>query len=159
MRVTRKIPIPVKDHPELNFIGIIIGPRGNTHKRLEEESGARIAIRGRGSVKEGRKKDSHVDDGEDEELHVLITGDTEAAVSKAADMIEHLFKPEWLAHVNEHKRLQLRELAALNGRACSFTDSAVRLYARSLIRPFIDPAMLWLLAWLVLRQLAHLSAG
>ena len=88
VRVTRKIPIPVNEHPELNFIGIIIGPRGNTHKRMEEESGARIAIRGRGSVKEGRKKEGHVDDGDDEDLHVLITGDTESAVNKAADMIE-----------------------------------------------------------------------
>jgi splicing factor 1 len=28
-----RLDIPVKDHPHYNFIGLIIGPRGNTQKR------------------------------------------------------------------------------------------------------------------------------
>jgi hypothetical protein len=29
--------IPQEDHPEVNFVGLIIGPRGNTLKTLEKE--------------------------------------------------------------------------------------------------------------------------
>lgn len=58
-----------------NFIGLIIGPRGNTQKRMQKETNTKIAIRGKGSVKEGAARDPKYDYGEDEELHVLITGD------------------------------------------------------------------------------------
>ena len=29
--------IPQEDHPDVNFVGLIIGPRGNTLKTLEKE--------------------------------------------------------------------------------------------------------------------------
>jgi splicing factor 1 len=29
--------IPQEDHTEINFVGLIIGPRGNTLKTLEKE--------------------------------------------------------------------------------------------------------------------------
>ena len=29
--------IPQDDHPEINFVGLLIGPRGNTLKTLEKE--------------------------------------------------------------------------------------------------------------------------
>jgi splicing factor 1 len=73
----RKIFIPIKEFPGYNFIGLIIGPRGNTQKRMQSESGCKIAIRGRGSVKEGASRDPKYDYGEEEELHVLVTGDTQ----------------------------------------------------------------------------------
>ena len=33
----RKIYIPQKEFPSYNFIGLIIGPRGNTQKRMQKE--------------------------------------------------------------------------------------------------------------------------
>lgn len=51
LKKTRKMYIPIKKFPEYNFIGLIIGPRGITQKNMEKETGAKIAIRGRGSVK------------------------------------------------------------------------------------------------------------
>eukprot|EP00195_Chlamydomonas_chlamydogama_P009264 CAMPEP_0202915954 /NCGR_PEP_ID=MMETSP1392-20130828/67191_1 /ASSEMBLY_ACC=CAM_ASM_000868 /TAXON_ID=225041 /ORGANISM="Chlamydomonas chlamydogama, Strain SAG 11-48b" /LENGTH=607 /DNA_ID=CAMNT_0049608175 /DNA_START=45 /DNA_END=1865 /DNA_ORIENTATION=- len=113
-KYTRKIFIPINEFPNYNFIGLIIGPRGNTQKRMQRETNTKIAIRGRGSVKEGANRDPKYDYGEDEELHVLITGDTREDADKAADMIQKLLEPVDETH-NEHKRLQLRELAALNG--------------------------------------------
>ncbi|KAK9796272.1 hypothetical protein WJX73_001196 [Symbiochloris irregularis] len=110
----RKIFIPQKEYPGYNFIGLIIGPRGNTQKRMQKETNTKIAIRGRGSVKEGAARDPKYDYGEEEELHVLITGDNQADADAAAQMIEELLVPTDEAR-NEHKRLQLRELAALNG--------------------------------------------
>ncbi|GFR51314.1 hypothetical protein Agub_g13679, partial [Astrephomene gubernaculifera] len=116
-RKTRKIYIPQKDHPTYNFIGLIIGPRGNTQKRMEKETNTKIAIRGKGSIKEGRTRrdpSGRPEPGEDDDLHVLITGDTDEDVDKAAALIEKLLQPQDET-LNEHKRLQLRELAALNG--------------------------------------------
>ncbi|MEW5314855.1 MAG: hypothetical protein WDW38_006320 [Sanguina aurantia] len=116
-RKYRRIPIPTHDYPGYNFFGLIIGPRGNTQKRMERETNTKIAIRGRGSVKEGRaKKDPSAksDPSDTEELHVLITGETEDSLDKAADAIQRLLRP-LDEGMNEHKRLQLRELASLNG--------------------------------------------
>ncbi|KAG2422766.1 hypothetical protein HXX76_015786 [Chlamydomonas incerta] len=110
----KKVFIPQDSFPTYNFIGLIIGPRGNTQKRMQKETNTKIAIRGRGSVKEGASRDPKYDYGEEEELHVLITGERADEVDKAVDMIERLLEPNDDT-LNEHKRLQLRELAALNG--------------------------------------------
>ncbi len=113
---SRKIRIPVEDHPTYNFIGLIIGPRGKTQKEMESKTGCKIAIRGKGSVKEGAKgrRNGVPLEGEDEPLHVVITGDDPAAIDAAAEMIESM-----LVVIddekNVHKQNQLRELALLNG--------------------------------------------
>ncbi|KAM7531081.1 hypothetical protein LguiB_034491 [Lonicera macranthoides] len=116
-KLHKKLYIPMKEYPGYNFIGLIIGPRGNTQKRMEKETGAKIVIRGKGSVKEGRygqKPNLKFDPAENEDLHVLVEADTPEALEAAAGMVEKLLQPvdEGL---NEHKRQQLRELAALNG--------------------------------------------
>ncbi|KAL7562616.1 hypothetical protein ACA910_002519 [Epithemia clementina (nom. ined.)] len=54
-RRVKKIRIPVEEHPNYNFIGLIIGPRGKTQKELEAKTGCKIAIRAGGSVKEGAR--------------------------------------------------------------------------------------------------------
>ncbi|KAK9994462.1 hypothetical protein SO802_024165 [Lithocarpus litseifolius] len=45
-KLFKKIYIPVKEYPTYNFIGPIIGPLGNTQKRMEKETGAKIRLRG-----------------------------------------------------------------------------------------------------------------
>ena len=54
IRVSDKVSIPQDDHPEINFVGLLIGPRGNTLKSMEKDTGAKIIIRGKGSIKEGK---------------------------------------------------------------------------------------------------------
>ena len=54
-KLRKKLYIPIKEYPTYNFIGLVIGPRGNTQKQMEKETGCRIVIRGKGSVKEGSK--------------------------------------------------------------------------------------------------------
>ena len=75
----KKIPIPIDKHPNYNFIGLIIGPRGKTQKELEAKTGCKIAIRGRGSVKEGARgrRDGKIMEGDNEPLHVVISGDNQ----------------------------------------------------------------------------------
>lgn len=88
----KKIPIPIDKHPNYNFIGLIIGPRGKTQKELEAKTGCKIAIRGRGSVKEGARgrRDGKVMEGDNEPLHVVISGDNQRAVDAASDMVEQM---------------------------------------------------------------------
>ncbi|ETW00360.1 hypothetical protein H310_07005 [Aphanomyces invadans] len=112
-RLQRKLPIPHKEYPTYNFIGLIIGPRGNTQKRMEKEFNCRIAIRGRGSVKEGSKGKKMMSD-DHEELHVLITGDREEDIERAAKEVARLLEPIDDTN-NAHKQKQLRELALING--------------------------------------------
>ena len=79
---TKKIRIPIEEHPHYNFIGLIIGPRGRKQKELEAKTGCRISIRGRGSVKK--------EGSDDEPLHVVITGDDQQSVDAASELIEQL---------------------------------------------------------------------
>ncbi len=62
---------------------------------------------------------------EDEDLHVMITGDRQEDVDRAAAMIEMLLRPQDEEQM-EHKRIQLRELAALNGTLTVRIDPATR---------------------------------
>ncbi|KAK5190393.1 hypothetical protein LTR99_003887 [Exophiala xenobiotica] len=117
-KTQEKVYVPVNDYPEINFIGLLIGPRGNTLKKMETESGAKIAIRGKGSVKEGKgRSDAAHTSNQEEDLHCLIMADTEEKIIKAKSLIHNVI--ETAASIpegqNELKRNQLRELAALNG--------------------------------------------
>lgn len=112
-----KVYIPVKEFPEIKFFGLLVGPRGNSLKKMEAQTGAKISIRGKGSVKDGKgRPEAHADDADDD-LHCLITADTQEKVQACVDLINHVIAtaastPE---AQNDHKRNQLRELAALNG--------------------------------------------
>ncbi len=66
-------------HNELlqyNFVGRILGPRGMTAKQLEQETGCKIMVRGRGSMRDKKKEEQnrgkpnweHLS----EDLHVLV---------------------------------------------------------------------------------------
>ncbi|KAL0954647.1 hypothetical protein HGRIS_003599 [Hohenbuehelia grisea] len=116
-RPSEKVYIPVKEFPEINFFGLLVGPRGNSLKKMERESGAKISIRGKGSVKEGKaRSDQYADDAE-EDLHCLVLAESEEKVAACVKMINRVIEtaastPEGQ---NDHKRNQLRELAALNG--------------------------------------------
>lgn len=88
-----KVYIPVKEFPEINFIGLLIGPRGNTLKKMETESGAKISIRGRGSVKEGRSRsDTASSANQEEDLHCLVSADSEDKVAKAIQLINKIIE-------------------------------------------------------------------
>lgn len=103
---------------------------------METKSQAKIAIRGKGSVKEGKgKSDAAHASNQDEDLHCLIMADTEEKIAKAKELIHQVIETVsticlsrvialLLTHLqaasipegqNELKRNQLRELAALNG--------------------------------------------
>ncbi|XP_058075878.1 splicing factor-like protein 1 [Magnolia sinica] len=116
-KLYKKLFIPFKEYPGYNFIGLILGPQGNTQKRMEKETGARIRLRGKGSEKEGKaqpRKDVKPDPSEDEDTHVLIEADNQRSLDAAASMVEKLLIPVEEG-MNEHKLAQLKELAELKG--------------------------------------------
>ena len=105
----RKIPIPASQMPNQSFIGLIIGPRGNTQKRMEQETGCKISIKGK-----GMRGSANLPGEEEEELHVFISGDDEAKVEQAAKMVMELLQPRNEELVAKHKETQLRELVSIS---------------------------------------------
>jgi splicing factor 1 len=92
LRPQDKVYIPVKEFPEINFFGLLVGPRGNSLKKMEKESGAKISIRGKGSVKEGKgRPDAYADDAE-EDLHCLIMGDSQDKVNHCVRLINRVIE-------------------------------------------------------------------
>lgn len=41
--------------PQVNFVGKLLGPQGSTIKRLQEETGAKISVLGKGSMRDKNK--------------------------------------------------------------------------------------------------------
>ncbi|XP_063402826.1 KH domain-containing RNA-binding protein qki.S-like isoform X4 [Mytilus trossulus] len=120
---SEKLYVPTKDHPEFNFVGRILGPRGMTAKELEQYTGCKIMVRGKGSMRDKKKEDQnkgkpnweHLND----ELHVLLTVEdtanrAEAKLKKAVEEVKKLLVPAPEGE-DDLKKMQLMELAILNG--------------------------------------------
>ncbi|KAK3024313.1 hypothetical protein RJ639_042995 [Escallonia herrerae] len=120
---TVRVDIPVNHYPNFNFVGRLLGPRGNSLKRVEASTECRVLIRGRGSIKDPGKEDmmrgkpgyEHLN----EPLHILVEAElpveiVDARLLQAREILEDLLKP-----VDEsqdfYKKQQLRELAMING--------------------------------------------
>ncbi|PXF42549.1 Female germline-specific tumor suppressor gld-1 [Gracilariopsis chorda] len=120
-----KLPVPSDKFPDYNFVGRLLGPRGTTLRTLERDTGCRIMIRGKGSIRKDKEPDVRGKPGWEhvfnEPLHVVIEApdglqepSASAALARAADAVELLLVP-----VPEErdalKRHQLRALAIMNG--------------------------------------------
>ncbi|XP_018015457.1 protein held out wings [Hyalella azteca] len=57
--LSEKVYVPVKEHPDFNFVGRILGPRGMTAKQLEQETCCKIMVRGKGSMRDKFKEDQN----------------------------------------------------------------------------------------------------
>lgn len=88
-KVVVKVLVPIKEHPKFNFVGKLLGPKGNTMKHLQEETMCKMAVLGRGSMRDRQKEEelrnsldpkyAHLSD----ELHVEITALAPAAEAHA----------------------------------------------------------------------------
>lgn len=97
-----KLYVPQKEYPNYNFIGLILGPNGYTQKRMENETGAKIRVRGKGFFPETTNED----------LHVYIEARSRESLDAAVSMVEKLLIPKEEG-TDEHKRTQLLELSKL----------------------------------------------
>ncbi|XP_039130563.1 KH domain-containing protein At5g56140-like [Dioscorea cayenensis subsp. rotundata] len=123
VKKTIRVDIPVDKYPSYNFVGRLLGPRGNSLKRVEASTDCRVLIRGWGSIKDPTREEmmrgkpgyEHLN----EPLHILVEAElpveiVDARLAQARNILEDLLKP-----VDESqdffKKQQLRELAMLNG--------------------------------------------
>ncbi|TRZ00853.1 hypothetical protein DNTS_020556 [Danionella cerebrum] len=94
----------LSDYPAstYNFVGRILGPRGLTAKQLEAETGCKIMVRGRSSMRDKKKEEQnrgkpnweHLN----EELHVLISVEdtqtrAEIKMRRAVEEVKKLLVP------------------------------------------------------------------
>ncbi|EAK87624.1 Ms15p; KH + 2 Znknuckle (C2HC) [Cryptosporidium parvum Iowa II] len=114
LKKTKKLIIPLDKYPDYNFMGLIIGPRGYNHRRLEAESGTQISIRGKGTTKEGKKCDHQTEEELAMPMHIHITAESQYKLDKAVSMIQPLLDPFHPLH-EEYKRDGLQQLAIING--------------------------------------------
>lgn len=118
-----RLDVPVDKFPNYNFVGRLLGPRGNSLKRVEAKTQCRVYIRGRGSVKDSAKEDKLRDkpgyEHLNEPLHVLVEAELpedliDMQLNQAVSILEDLLKPVDES-LDYYKKQQLRELAILNG--------------------------------------------
>ena len=100
----KKIYIPEADDPFINYIGQIIGPGGQTQKKLEKESHCKIQIRGEGSQNKAglsaanaaKQYERDLLDGgqadDTEPLHVYLTANTEEQIEVGSAMINAILQ-------------------------------------------------------------------
>ncbi|KAL0399047.1 UNVERIFIED_CONTAM: KH domain-containing protein [Sesamum radiatum] len=105
---TLRVDIPVEQYPNYNFVGRLLGPRGNSLKRVEATTDCRVLIRGRGSIKDpwplslsqieemmrGKPGYEHLN----EPLHILVEAELpveiiDARLMQAREILEDLLKP------------------------------------------------------------------
>ncbi|KAK3554776.1 hypothetical protein QTP70_033470, partial [Hemibagrus guttatus] len=140
VQLQEKLYVPVKEYPDdspqrrkafftqgevyrFNFVGRILGPRGLTAKQLEAETGCKIMVRGKGSMRDKKKEEQnrgkpnweHLN----EDLHVLITVEdaqnrAEIKLKRAVEEVNKLLVPAAEGE-DSLKKMQLMELAILNG--------------------------------------------
>ncbi|CAL0308963.1 unnamed protein product [Lupinus luteus] len=136
-----RLDIPKDSYPNFNFVGRLLGPRGNSLKRVEATTGCHVFIRGKGSIKDldkeellrGRPGYEHLN----EPLHILIEAElpenvVDLRLRQAQEIIEELLKP-----VDEsqdfYKRQQLRELAMLKS---NFREDSPQPQLSGSVSPF-----------------------
>ncbi|CAL9133793.1 unnamed protein product [Musa textilis] len=123
VKKTIRVDIPIDKFPTFNFVGRLLGPRGNSLKRVEANTDCRILIRGRGSIKDPAKEEmmrgkpgyEHLN----EPLHILVEAELPAEIvdtrlMQAREILEDLLKPVEESQ-DFFKKQQLRELAMING--------------------------------------------
>ncbi|KAM3605831.1 uncharacterized protein V6R79_005612 [Siganus canaliculatus] len=123
IKLSERVLIPIQQYPKFNFVGKLLGPRGNSMKRLQEETGVKMSILGKGSMRDKGKEEELRNSGEakyahlSNDLHVLIEvfappGEAYSRMSHALEEIKKFLVPDYNDEIRQE---QLRELSLLNG--------------------------------------------
>jgi len=122
VKLTEKVLIPIKEYPKFNFVGKLLGPKGNSLKRLQEETGTKMSILGRGSMRDKQKEEelrkeggkyAHLND----ELHLMIevfstASDAHNRMAVALGEVKKFLTPEYHDDIRAQ---QMQEMMQLNG--------------------------------------------
>ncbi|KAL9912516.1 KH domain-containing, RNA-binding, signal transduction-associated protein 3-like isoform 1-T1 [Glossina fuscipes fuscipes] len=122
MKITQKVFVPIKKYPKFNFSGKILGPKGNSLRRLQEETQCKIFIKGRNSMRD-RNKEEELRNSADskyahlnKDLHVEIStvappAECYARIAYALAEVRKYLIPDKNDEVSHE---QLRELMEMN---------------------------------------------
>jgi KH-domain type I len=123
-KLSEKIMVPLSKNPHYNFVGRILGPRGQSLKKIEAETDCRVLIRGAGSIRNKRNEDrlrrKRGNEHLNEPLHVIIetsqpsVAQATQALARAREIVEELLDP-LPDEEDTGKKGQLRALRKLNG--------------------------------------------
>ncbi|XP_039953376.1 KH domain-containing, RNA-binding, signal transduction-associated protein 2-like [Bactrocera neohumeralis] len=70
IKLVQKVFVPIKQYPKFNFTGKILGPKGNSLRRLQEETQCRIVIKGRNSIRDRAKEEEMRNSGDPRHSHL-----------------------------------------------------------------------------------------
>ena len=118
---TVKIRVPTELNPGFNYMGLLLGPRGETLKRMESESGARLKIRGRETLRAGQQPKGPEDE---EPLHVTITASSDQQADIATRLVNELLFDDKKAMAI--KQAQLEEIALVKSGGAAAPGAALR---------------------------------
>ncbi|XP_061111134.1 KH domain-containing, RNA-binding, signal transduction-associated protein 1b isoform X1 [Conger conger] len=123
VKLKERVLIPVKQYPKFNFVGKILGPQGNTIKRLQEDTGAKISVLGKGSMRDKAKEEGLRKSGEPKyahlsmELHVFIevfapVPEAYLRMAHAMEEVKKFLFPDMMDDICQE---QFMEMSYLNG--------------------------------------------
>lgn len=143
IKVTVKVLVPVKEHPKFNFVGKLLGPKGNSMKRLQEETMCKMAILGKGSMRDRQKEEelrasldpkyAHLSD----ELHIEISAlgppaEAHARISFALAEVRKYLIPDNNDNIRQE---QMREMESMTSSDPNMDDRPSR---RPMMRGFLN---------------------
>jgi len=70
VKIRTKVTIPVDQYPRCNFVGKLLGPKGSTLQRIQEETLTKMAILGQGSMRNGEKEQELLNSGDPKYSHL-----------------------------------------------------------------------------------------
>ncbi|KAI5731810.1 hypothetical protein M8J77_016434 [Diaphorina citri] len=134
IKVTIRVIVPVRDHPKFNFVGKLLGPKGNSLKRLQEDTMTRMAILGRGSIRDRHKEEELRISGDPkflhllEELHVEITAfappaEAHARIAYALAEVRRFLVPDYNDEIRQEQMWEMQILKE-DGGAASCSESS-----------------------------------
>ncbi|XP_030375618.1 KH domain-containing, RNA-binding, signal transduction-associated protein 2 [Scaptodrosophila lebanonensis] len=57
LRISQRVLVPIREHPKFNFVGKLLGPKGNSLRRLQEETLCKMTVLGRNSMRDRVKEE------------------------------------------------------------------------------------------------------
>ncbi|XP_060531910.1 KH domain-containing, RNA-binding, signal transduction-associated protein 2 isoform X2 [Cylas formicarius] len=147
IKVTVKVLVPIREHPKFNFVGKLLGPKGNSMKRLQEETMCRMAILGKGSMKDRNREEelrksfdpkyAHLYD----DLHVEISAfgppaESYARIAFALAEVRKYLVPDSNDHIRQE---QMKELEILGDRPSFERSYEKKSILKTLPRPGPPP--------------------
>ncbi|XP_015363500.1 PREDICTED: KH domain-containing, RNA-binding, signal transduction-associated protein 3-like isoform X2 [Diuraphis noxia] len=131
IKVSIRVAVPVRDHPKFNFVGKLLGPKGNSLKRLQEDTITKMAILGRGSMRDRNKEEKLRNSGDPkfshlrDDLHVEITAfappaEAHARIAYALTEVRRFLVPDYNDEIRQEQMWEMQILQKGSGDA---TDS------------------------------------